>query len=70
MTAGDINRIQCYPPGSPFARKHGCECPRMDNCNGAGRYGNGDKYGWFTSQGCKLHGWEADDKKRETELSE
>ena len=57
MTAGEENRIEVYPPGSKFALEHGCSCAVMDNHRGAGRYGDGKKYGWFMTQDCKLHGW-------------
>ena len=42
-------------PGSDEAVAAGCICPRMDNCRGKGRYGDGEKYGWWMVEGCPLH---------------
>lgn len=43
-------------PGSPTARKLGCECPVMDNCNGKGVGCDGAKYGWWINGLCTVHG--------------
>lgn len=43
-------------PGSPEARKSGCACAVMDNCHGRGRGLDGDKYGWYISGDCPVHG--------------
>ena len=39
-------------PGSEAAFKMGCTCPRMDNCYGAGAYGN-DLF-WMNGD-CPIH---------------
>lgn len=43
-------------PGSPEAIKQGCTCPVLDNGYGKGIYGEGEKFGWWVSQDCPLHG--------------
>lgn len=43
-------------PGSYAARRAGCTCPVIDNHYGAGRYGNGARFGWFVSGDCAVHG--------------
>jgi hypothetical protein len=42
-------------PGSNEAIKQGCTCPVMDNCHGAGAYGNGEKYGFWYNMACLIH---------------
>lgn len=42
-------------PGSEAAAKQGCTCPVLDNGHGLGRWGEGDKYGWYTAGDCPLH---------------
>jgi hypothetical protein len=49
------NTLDTPNPGSDEAVKRGCTCPRMDNCRGAGVYGDGEKNGWWISEGCHLH---------------
>lgn len=44
-----------HKPGSDEARKLGCSCAVMDNAYGKGRWGDGDKYGWFVTVGCVVH---------------
>lgn len=43
-------------PGSPEAVARGCTCPIIDNGHGRGHFGDGEKYGWWTTEGCPLHG--------------
>lgn len=43
-------------PGSGEAREQGCKCPVLDNCHGAGRYGDGTQYGWYIREDCPIHG--------------
>jgi hypothetical protein len=43
------------PPGSDEALDAGCTCPVLDNGHGAGRGGDGARYGWVISGTCKLH---------------
>lgn len=43
------------PPGSSSALVAGCKCPVLDNAHGKGRYGDGEKYGWWIVKGCPLH---------------
>jgi hypothetical protein len=50
------NRSEKGNPGSASARESGCFCPTDDNFHGAGRYGDGAKFGWFRTQDCPLHG--------------
>lgn len=42
-------------PGSPAATANGCICAVMDNCRGAGRGGDGERWGWYVTGGCPLH---------------
>lgn len=42
-------------PGSPEALSNGCRCAVLDNCRGKGRYGDGEKYGWYVTEGCPVH---------------
>ena len=42
-------------PGTEAAAEKGCLCARMDNHHGRGRYGDGDRYGWFITEGCPVH---------------
>lgn len=42
-------------PGSDLAKERGCRCPVIDNARGAGRGGDGDKFGWFITEGCPIH---------------
>ena len=43
-------------PGSDAAIKQGCDCPVLDNGHGRGIGGNGEKHGWWITEGCPLHG--------------
>ena len=43
-------------PGSDAAIKQGCTCPVLDNCHGKGVGRNGEKHGWWITEGCPLHG--------------
>ena len=45
-------------PGSDAAIEAGCTCPVLDNGHGRGVGGNGEKYGWWITEGCPLHGKE------------
>ncbi len=47
-------------PGSPAACLEGCTCPVLDNSYGAGRGGDGKRWGWYQSI-CPLHGFETDE---------
>lgn len=49
-------------PGSAEARARGCTCAVIDNHYGRGRYGDGERYGWFMSGDCPLHGASNADK--------
>jgi hypothetical protein len=62
MKIGLQNRIECFPPGSKFAKENGCACAVMDNHYGKGRGGNGKKFGWFMTKSCPLHGWSDEDE--------
>lgn len=42
-------------PGSLEAIELGCTCAVLDNCHGAGRGGDGEKFGWFITGGCPVH---------------
>jgi hypothetical protein len=42
-------------PGSPEALKAGCSCAVLDNAYGAGRGGDGKRWGWWISGNCPLH---------------
>lgn len=42
-------------PGSSEARAAGCVCPVLDNGHGAGRWGDGEQFGWIIRGGCPLH---------------
>ncbi len=42
-------------PGSKPALEAGCTCACMDNHYGAGRGGDGKKYGWYITEGCPVH---------------
>lgn len=42
-------------PGSIEAGRLGCLCAVMDNCNGRGRGGDGEKFGWYINGDCPLH---------------
>lgn len=44
------------PPGSPQAIAAGCVCPVLDNGHGRGRGGDGERYGWWMSVACPMHG--------------
>jgi len=44
-------------PGSNTAVAAGCICPVIDNHYGAGRGGEGARYGWFHNGNCTLHGF-------------
>ena len=43
-------------PGSAEALKNGCKCAVMDNGYGKGYLGDGEKYGWWVSGDCPIHG--------------
>lgn len=43
-------------PGSHEAVNAGCTCPILDNAHGKGRYCDGEKHGWWITEGCPLHG--------------
>lgn len=43
-------------PGSDAAIKQGCTCPVLDNGHGRGVGVNGEKFGWWITAGCPLHG--------------
>ena len=43
-------------PGSDAAIKQGCTCPVLDNSRGKGIGCNGEKFGWWITAGCLLHG--------------
>ena len=45
-------------PGSDAARERGCSCAVLDNGHGLGAFGDGERYGWWVSSDCPLHGWE------------
>lgn len=45
-----------HKPGSDEALRLGCSCPVMDNSYGKGRYCDGEKYGWWITLSCVLHG--------------
>ena len=45
-------------PGSNEAIEQGCVCPVIDNGHGKGHLGDGEKYGWWISGYCPLHGEE------------
>lgn len=42
--------------GSDEAIKQGCTCPVYDNARGKGIMGDGEKYGYWITAGCPLHG--------------
>jgi hypothetical protein len=42
-------------PGSREAIDQGCLCAKLDNGMGRGRYGDGERYGWWITGGCPLH---------------
>ena len=46
-------------PGSAGAVDLGCTCAWRDNHRGAGVAGNGEKFGWWISGDCPLHGGKA-----------
>jgi len=43
-------------PGSDEAIEQGCTCPVLDNGHGKGVGGNGEKFGWWITADCPLHG--------------
>lgn len=47
-------------PGSDAAVALGCTCPVIDNAHGAGRGGDGPRFGWVISLDCPLHGGKLD----------
>lgn len=55
MKAYAIDANEKPRPGTPEATRAGCSCPVMDNHGGAGRGGDGDRYGWYISGGCIVH---------------
>jgi hypothetical protein len=48
-------KVRVPSPGSPKARGCGCTCHMVANCYGAGRRGDGRRFGWLTSIRCPLH---------------
>lgn len=42
-------------PGSDAAVLKGCTCPVLDNGRGAGRGGDGTKFGWWINEACPVH---------------
>lgn len=42
-------------PGSDAALDKGCTCAVLDNSHGRGRYNDGERYGWWITEGCPLH---------------
>ena len=59
-----------HTPGSFQAVIDGCQCPIMDNGNGAGAYvdHDGNRVFWYSAE-CPLHGPEANDVAPDTLLS-
>jgi hypothetical protein len=45
-------------PGSKEATEKGCLCAIIDNHYGKGVRGDGEKYGWWQTSECPLHGGE------------
>ena len=43
-------------PGSPAAVDLGCKCPVLDNAHGRGMYGDGERFGYWMTASCPLHG--------------
>ena len=43
-------------PGSDEAIRNGCTCPVLDNGHGQGYLGDGEKYGWWITADCPMHG--------------
>lgn len=43
-------------PGSDAAIEAGCTCPVLDNGHGKGVCGNGERFGWWITADCPLHG--------------
>ena len=43
-------------PGSPEAIEAGCRCPVLDNGHGRGYLGDGERFGWWMSSDCPIHG--------------
>lgn len=42
-------------PGSAEALGRGCSCPVLDNAYGRGVMGDGEKFGWWQTEGCRVH---------------
>lgn len=42
-------------PGERAAQEAGCICAVMDNHRGKGRWGDGERFGWYVTVGCPLH---------------
>ena len=55
MTPTDTLREAVANPGSDEAIAKGCICAVLDNCHGRGHLGDGEKYGWWVTEGCPLH---------------
>jgi hypothetical protein len=55
MTTGRETYTKTPKPGTDEAVRLGCICPRIDNHYGKGSRGDGVKYGWYVTGGCKLH---------------
>jgi len=53
--ASDPVQANVPKPGSDEARSEGCFCARMDNNYGRGRWDDGEKYGWYVTEGCPVH---------------
>lgn len=45
-----------HNPGSEQALTEGCTCAVLDNARGKGWFGDGEKYGWWITTSCPLHG--------------
>lgn len=56
MTGPDPLTEAVPDPGSRAAEARGCTCPIIDNCGGRGAYCDGERYGWWMSANCPLHG--------------
>lgn len=55
MSHNETSAMKIPKPGSAEAKALGCTCPITDNGHGAGRGGNGERFGWWISGDCPLH---------------